>query len=129
MMGISFEEAKNITNQTRNVSFRSGRKLHGAWIDSALREKGTDAEMSTGFSCCVANQDDIVVHATTLVDGGMEPVCRGEKRAAGTHFFKGSVTTVETVEKAFSEFGGRFCADCQSLLRASLKVQVERFYG
>ena len=56
LMGISFEEDKGIINQTRNVSFASGERLQGAWIDRLLREGVTNAEVPTGFSCCVANK-------------------------------------------------------------------------
>ena len=101
--------------------------MQGAWIDRVLREGVTNAEVPTGFSCCVANQDNIVVHATTLVDGGTEPICRWKKGATGKHGFKGNIMTVETVEQASSQFGGRFCVNCQALLKASPRLQVGRF--
>ena len=129
LMGISFDEAKNIISQTRNVDFASGQRLQGAWIDRVLREGVTEAEEPTGFSCCVANKDNIVVHATTFVDGGTEPICRWKKGAAGKRDFKGNIMTAETIERASNQFGGRFCANCEALLKASLKVQVERFYS
>ena len=129
LMGISFAEAKDIIHQTRNVSFASGSRLEGAWIDRVLRESVTSAEVPTGFSCTGANRDDIVVHATTLVDGGTEPICRWKKGAAGKRDFKGNIMTTETIERASNQFGGRFCTNCHALLKASLKVQVERFYN
>ena len=126
LMGISFEEAKDIINQTRNVSFASGQRLQGAWIDRVLREGWTNAEAPTGFSCSAASKDNIVVHATTVVDGDTEPICRWEKGATGEHDL---IMTAETIEQASNQFGGRFCANCNALLRASLKVQVKRFYS
>jgi hypothetical protein len=129
LMGISFAEAKGIIDQTRNVSFASGSRLEGAWIDRVLRESVTNAEVPTGFSCAGANKDDIVVHATTLVDGGTEPICRWKKGSAGKRDFKGNIMTTETIERASNQFGGRFCTNCHALLKASLKVQVERFYN
>ena len=128
LMGFSFEEAKDIISQTRNVDFASGQRLQGAWIDRVLREGVTEAEEPTGFSCCVANEDNVVVHATTFVDGGTEPICRWKKGAAGKRDFKGNIMTAETIEQASNQFGGRFCANCHAMLKAPLKVQVERFY-
>ena len=125
LMGITFEEAKCIINQTRNVSFVSGQRLEGAWIDRVLREDWTNAESPISFSCSAANKDNIVVHATTVVDGDTEPICRWEKGTAGDHDL---VMTAGTIEQASSRFGGRFCADCNALLRASLRVQVRHFY-
>ena len=129
LMGISCEEAKVIINQTHNVSCANGEHMQGAWIGRVLREDVTNAEVPTGFSCCVANQDNIVVHATTLVDGDTVLVCSWKKGATGKHGFKGNIMTVETVEQAPSQFGGRFCVICQALSRASLRLQVARFHG
>ena len=94
-----------------------------------MREGVTKTEEPTGFSCCVANKDNVVVHATTFVDGGTEPICRWKKGAAGKRDFKGNIMTGGTIERASNQFGGRFCANCEALLKASLKVQVERFYS
>jgi len=45
LMGISFEKAKDIINQTRNVSFdRAEQRMEGAWIDTVLQESVTNAE-------------------------------------------------------------------------------------
>jgi hypothetical protein len=129
LMGISFAEAKGIIEQVRNVSLDSASHLEGAWIDRVLRESVTNAEVPTGFSCCGANKNDIIVHATTLVNGGTEPICRWKKGSAGKRDFKGNIMTAETIEQASNQFGGRFCANCHALLKASLKLQVERFYN
>jgi hypothetical protein len=129
LMGISFVEAKAIIDQVRNVDLDSSSHLEGAWIDRVLRETVTNAEVPTGFSCCGANKNDILVHATTLVKGGTEPICRWKKGAAGKRDFKGNIMTAETVEQASNQFGGRFCANCHALLKASLKLQVDRFYN
>ena len=129
LMGISFGEAEGIINQTRKLDSASEEQLQGACTERVLHEGVANAEVPTGFSCCVANQDDIVVHATTSVDRGTEPICRWKKGATGKRNFKGNVMTVETVEQASSQFGGRFCFNCQALLRASLRLQVERFYS
>jgi hypothetical protein len=129
LMGISFVEAKAIIDQVRNVNLDSSSRLEGAWIDRVLRESVTNAEVPTGFSCCGANKNDILVHATTLVKGGTEPICRWKKGAAGKRDFKGNIMTAETVEQASNQFGGRFCANCHALLKASLKLQVDLFYN
>jgi len=103
--------------------------LQGAWIDSVLREGATDAAVPTGFSCRVSNPDEVVVHATALVEGGTGPICRWKKGAAGKQDFKRDSITVESIEKAANQFGGRFCVDCEVLLKASLRLQVDRFFG
>ena len=82
LMGISFDEAKDIINQIRNVSFdKRERRMQGAWIDGVLREGVTNAAVPTGFSCRVSNPDEVVVHATTVVGGGTEPICRWKRRS------------------------------------------------
>ena len=129
LMGISLDEAKHFISQTRNVDFASGQHLQGTWVNRVLQEGVTKTEEPTGFSCCVANKDNILVHATTFVDGGTEPICRWKKGAAGKRDFKGDIQTAETIEQASNQFGGRFCANCNALLRASLKVQVKRLYS
>ena len=72
LMGISFEEAKGIINQNRNVNLASGEQLQGAWIERVSREGVTKAGGPLSLSGCVANQNDMVAHATTSVDGGTE---------------------------------------------------------
>jgi hypothetical protein len=130
LMRISFQEAKGIIDQTRNVSFTKGeQRMEGTWIDRVIREGVTCSEVPTGFSCCTTNQNDVVVHATTFIEGGTEPICRWKKGAAGKQDFKGITMTVETVEMASVRFGGRFCVNCQALLRASLRLEVEQLFG
>jgi len=129
-MGISFERAKDIVNQTRNVSFQKGEmRMQGDWIEAMLREGVTRAVVPTGFSCRVSNPNEVVVHATTVVVGSTEPICRWKKGAAGKQDFKGDIITVASIEEASNQFGGRFCVNCEALLRASLRLQVEEFFG
>jgi hypothetical protein len=130
LMGISFEKAKDIINQTRNVSFdKAERRMQGAWIDGVIREGVTNAVVPTGFSCRISNPEEVVVHATASVNGGTEPICRWKKGAAGKQDFKSNTITVDSVEQASNQFGGRFCVNCETLLRASLRVDVDQFYG
>ncbi len=133
LMGISFEEAKDIINQTRNVSFEKGeRRMEGAWMDDVLHEGATNVTVPTGFSCRVSNPDAVVVHATTVDPGGLsltEPICRWKKGPAGKQDFKRDCITVESVEKASIQFGGEFCVNCEGMLKASLRLQVYRFFG
>jgi len=126
LMGISIAEAKHIINQTRFVSFSSGRGMQGGWINQLLRESWTNAEAPTGFSCEVADRPlwlNTKVHATTMTDAGAAPICHHKERATCILHL-----TTETAEQAHKEFGGSFCPDCSALLRASLKSEVERFY-
>jgi len=141
LMGISFEEAKGIIEQTCNVSFDKGtRRMQGAWIDSMLREKVTNVAVPTGFSCRVSDPHEVLVHATTVIEGrtldkelfqSIEPICRWKSNrfAVGKQDFKRDCITVESIEEARSQFGGRFCSECEAWLKASLSIQVERLFG
>ena len=88
-----------------------------------------NAVAPTGFSCRISNPDEVVVHATALVKGGAEPICRWKKGAAGKQDFKSNTITVDSVEQASNQFSGRFCFNCETLVRASLRVDVDQFYG
>ena len=76
----------------------------------------------------------MVVHATASSKDGMGPICRWRKgagkgkRAAGEWDCKGIIITVEDIEQAANQFGGRFCANCEPLLRASLRLQVRQLW-
>jgi len=127
LMGITFDQAKDIVNQTRNVSFQKGEmRMHGDWIGAMLREGVPRAVVPTGFSCRVSDRNK-VVHATTMVGGSTEPLCRWKQ--LGERNFKGDIITVESIEEASRRFRGRFCASCVALLRASLRLQVDAFFG
>ena len=130
LMGLSSEKAKDIINQTRSVSFdKAEQRMQGAWIDGVTREGVTKAVVPTGFSCRGSNPDDVVVHATALVNDGTEPICRWKKGAAGKRDLKSNTITVDSVEQASNQFSGRFCVNCDALLRASLRLDVDQFYG
>ena len=130
LMGINFKDAEYIINQTHNVIFDKGeQRIQDAWFNSVLREKVANVEVPTGYSCWMANPDDLVVHATTMVNGGAEPICHWGKVATGKHDFEGEIITVETIEQASNQFSGRFCVSCEDLLRASLRLQVGRCYS
>ena len=125
--GDQFEQAKNIIGQVRNV--KDERHMEGPWIDQVLRSGPTEIEVPTGFSCRVAKPDDVIVHATTAVKGGVQPICHWKKGAIGKHEFKSDILTVDSVEKASNQFAGKFWENCQPLLRASLRMKVDRFYA
>jgi len=148
LMGISFEEAKGIIDQTRNVDFDKGeRRMQGAWINSVLREKVTNVAVPTGFSCRVSDQNEALVHATTVIEGrtsdkelfqSIEPICRwkegagrrvSNRFAVGKQDFKRDCITVESIEEAHNQFGGKFCSECEDWLKASLSIQVGRLFG
>jgi len=132
LMEVSFEEAQDIIEQVRHVSFGQGEeRMLGPWIDIVLLEDVTKLVAPTGFSCRATRHDDVVVHATTtkLMTGSTEPICRWKKGAAGMQDFKRGNVTVGSVEKAANQFGGRFCGNCECMLKASLQIQVKRFFG
>ncbi len=101
--------------------------MQGAWMDGVIREGVTNALAPRGFSCRISNPNEVVVHATALVNGGTEPICRWKK--GGKQDFKSNTITVDSVEQAFNQFGGKFCGNCETLLKASLRVEVHQFYG
>ena len=70
-----------------------------------------------------------LVHATTVVEGGTEPICSWKRGASFKQDFKHDSITARNVEEAANQLGGRFCIDCEALLKASLKIQVDRFFG
>ena len=130
LMDISFERAKYIISQARNVDFR-GRgeeEMQKGW-DAIIHEAVASTPSPTGFSCRTSNPDEVVVHATRTVTNSLEPICRWKKGVAGKQDFKRDTITVPTVEEASNLFGSTFCANCIPLLRASLALDVSRFYG
>jgi hypothetical protein len=129
LMNISFERAKYIISQVRNVDFRgkSEEELQRGW-GTILHEAVPTTPSPTGFSCRTSNPDEVVVHATRTVANSLEPICRWKKGAAGRQDFKRNTMTVSTIEEASNQFSGTFCASCFPLLRASLALEVKRYY-
>jgi hypothetical protein len=127
LMGISFDKAKSIISQVRNVKDET--TMEGSWIDQMLQSSPTEAEVPTSFSCRSTRPSDLVVHATTTVKGGMQPICKWKKGEIGKHAIRGNVHTRISVEHASRDFAGSFCKNCAPLLRASLRMEVHRFYG
>ena len=77
LMNISFQRAKDIVNQVRNVSFsKHEREMNGPWINDIIREGVANEEVPTGFSCGAASQGNVVVHATTMANDEAQPICR-----------------------------------------------------
>ena len=97
--------------------------------DTIIHEAVASTPAPTGFSCRTSKPNEVMVHATRTVRNGLEPICRWKKGVAGKQDFKRDTITVETIEQASNEFGGTFCANCIPLLRASLALDVSRFYG
>ena len=131
LMKISFKESQKIIDSVRNVSFNKGEeRMKGAWIDCVIREGVTPIEVPTGFSCCTAKRTNVLVHATTLANGATVPICRWKKGAVTEpQNFKGNTMTVDSIEKASNQFGGRFCGNCRQLVKASLKLQIDELFG
>ena len=81
LMGIDFEDAKDIINQTRNVKFEGmhggQRSMGGPWIDEVLQKGTINAVVPTGFSCRVAHPEQVVVHATASGKDGTGPITVG----------------------------------------------------
>ena len=127
LMGICFEEAKKIINQTRNVKFggmhEEQRDMEGPWIYELLREGTISEVVPTGYSCRVTHPGQMLVHATASGKDATWPICRWEKGDAGERNFKATTITVEGMGQAADQFAGRFCSNCEPLLRASLRLR------
>ena len=57
-----------------------------------------------------------------------KPICQWKKGAAGKRDFRADTITVESIEEAANQFGGRFCSNCEPLLKASLRVLVSQLW-
>ena len=133
-MCISFEDAKRIIDQVRNVKFKDKhdnryRPMDGPWIDAILRSTFPEAVPPTGSSCVITRNSAGIVHATADSEGGTGPICRWKKGpATSSKLFKAEVVTVGSLEDAAAQFGGKFRTACEPLPRASLTVKVRRLW-
>ena len=129
LMGITFEKAKYIITQVRNIKCdRSEKGMEGPWTNTVLRGGETNAAAPTGFSCRAPITGTVTVHATTLVNGRARAICHGKVGATGARDLEDGVTTTESIEAAARDMGGTFCAACKSLLRASLILKINAIY-
>ena len=99
-MCISFDCAKQIIDQVRNVKFKANhdnryRPLDGPWIDTILRSTIPEAVAPIGFSWIVTRNSVGIVHATADSEGGTGPICRWKKGPANSRLFKAEVATVD----------------------------------
>ena len=141
LMGISFWEAQNIIEQTCSLAkssfirwesrkYRHGIREDAAWISSALREDVTNEVAPTGYSYHTSGLDAGLVHATIFVDAHSEPICGCTQGALIEQDFKCDIITAGSVKEAANQLGHpKFCANCEILLKASLRIQVNRFFG
>ena len=128
-MGISYDKAKNIVHRVRNTKLYSRNEsyMQGEWIHRVLSGEVRAPQLPTGFACLTADLDDVTVHATTTITGYTEPICWWKQ--GDLQSFRGITHTVGNIEHASRQLGGKFCPDCKVLLKASLQVQVQGFYG
>ena len=146
LMGTDFERAQSIVSQVRQVKFnRSESRMLGPWMDTVLRERVPTTIPPQGFSCRgwehkagggltrrKITEADQVVHATVKINGEIDPICRwrsgdpsygAQRKESNSNY-----VTVRTIEEAASQFGGQFCRDCKGMLKASMRLQVEKFF-
>ena len=98
-------------------------------MDEDVTRKGTtNAEVPTGFSCQWSSPEDVVVTAT-VVKCRTEPICHWKQGSSKQRYFKTGTVNVDSIERASIEIGGRFCPNCEVLLKASLKHDVLEFYN
>ena len=66
-----------------------------------------------------------MVHALARFREGVAPMCYWKiRREAGI-----KSTTVEDISQAANQFGGKFCENCEPLLKASLRHQVSQLWS
>ena len=129
LMNISLNESQRIINSVRNVNFQKSDRMEGEWIECIIKEGVMPTEVPTGFSCCTARRTDDLVHATTLANGVAAPICRRKEGAVTEpQTFKGSTLTVDSIEEASNQFGGKFCGNCRQLVKASLKLKIDELF-
>ena len=127
LMGISYGEALSIVSQVRNVVFNKGEQCRQeTWINEVLQVDVDRMAVPTGFFCRTPNLDGVVIHAATEVEGSTKPICL---RKPGKQFYRHDSVIVRSIEEAADKLGDRFCDSCGGLLKASLRVQVERSFG
>ena len=152
LMRISFEEALSIVEQACSLVRSSLVRWEigelRPWIDAALQSElrvflpdrlllprtlAPTGYASTpapkGYARRTSRPYAGLVHATTVVEGGVEPICSSKRGASFRHDFARDRISARCIEEAASRLGGRFCSDCEALLKASLKIQVNRFFG
>jgi len=97
--------------------------------DAIIREPVIVLPVPTGFSCKTSGQSEVTVHATRTIEDGLEPICQWRRGAAGGQDFRTGTMTEKTIEEAANKFGGAFCVNCTHLMRASLALEVNKFFG
>ena len=132
LMNTTFEDAKYIIEQVRNVKFEgyngNPRDLEGPWIDAILDMTIPETVAPTGFSCRPTRDTHGVVHASVESDEGLGPICRWKRGPTDRKHYRAAVTTVTSLELAAAQFGGKFCSICAQSLRASLRVKINELW-
>jgi hypothetical protein len=133
LMGITFEQAKYIIDQVRNIKNDGGEeRMEGLWAEGILRYGDTIPVAPTGFSCRspIIGLTRFTLHATTMVNGRALAICHAVSGATGTYDLQDGVITARSIEAAARDMGSycTFCATCKSLLKASLILRVNSIY-
>ena len=131
LMGISMEDAKWWIDQARNVKDERDRNrrgnredMDGPWISRVLRIKTAKALTPTCFVCHVY-QGQSTVHAATIIHNAVAPLCLSTEGARADMICPlADIQTFSEMEQAASQFVGVFCAECEPLMRASLRVRA-----
>jgi len=132
LMRISFEEALRRIEQPDSLEFSFVRRkgcMFSLWIDAVLSEEVAEVVAPAGYSCQTLEHNVRVVHATAVAEGSVEPICSWRRDTSPEQDFKHGGFTVGSIEEAASQFGGKFCISCERMLKASLKIQVNQFFG
>ena len=132
LMGIDLDQAKSIISQVRNVAFSmrgchpfgEQRGVQGPWIEELSREFSECEKTPIGYECHTWRRG-AVVHALAWFREGIAPMCYWKTRWEA----KNKSMTVEDISQAAYQFGGKFCEDCEPLLKASLRHQVSQLWA
>jgi len=145
LMNISFTEALDNIRQTRNIHFDKGEsRMQGPWMNIVLSEEVARTVAPTGFSQWTTTRvtapegqpsrasQHKMIHAIIVDEEIMKPICCWKKDTQweALRRYGNAVASIEEAESQFGgKFGGKFCADCESMLQASLKIKVVRLFG
>ena len=104
--------------------------MDGPWLGEVFTMNTIVTLVPTCFSCRV-HLDQATVHASTISNNALVPICRSRKGAGKGMDWRdprAGIQTVGGIEQAAHKFKGTFCVDCEPLLRASMQMQAGQLW-
>ena len=102
--------------------------MDGPWISKIPRVKTAKALTPTCFVCRFY-QGQSIVHTATIIHNAVATLCLStEDAGADMNCHLADIQAFSEMEQAASQFVGVFCAECETLMRASLRVQARQLW-